>query len=45
MLFIDRHFSLLVHELCFSRLTVKYGDLVNNGDGGGGGGELVCVDK
>ena len=42
-IFIDRHFALQVHELCFSRLTVKYGDSVSNG--GGGGGELVRVDK
>ena len=37
------HFTLQIHELCFSGLTVNYGDLVSNGDGGDG--ELVCVDK
>ena len=42
MIFIDCHFALQVHELCFSELTVKYGDSVCNGDGGG---ELVRVDK
>ena len=30
-------------ELCFSELTVNYGDSVSNGDGGDG--ELVHVDK
>jgi hypothetical protein len=42
-LFIDRHFALQIYELCFSGLTVRYGDSVSNGDGGDG--ELVHVDK
>ena len=41
-LFIDHHFALQIHELCFSGLTVKYGGSVSNGDGGG---EFVRVDK